>query len=60
MRRADTMTDAEIQQRLDTIGAQFAHASAERRVVLHRVVDELLDARAWLRSAADVSPVSVD
>jgi hypothetical protein len=46
-----TLTDDEIQRRLDTIGAQFQVASPTRRDVLHRVVDELLDARAMLASS---------
>ena len=46
------MTDAEIADRLDTIGAQFYVASDERRKVLHTVVDDLLDEMARRREGA--------
>ncbi|VXC07997.1 hypothetical protein AERO9AM_30626 [Aeromicrobium sp. 9AM] len=53
MQPPGSMTDAEITHRLDTIGAQFHVASAERRAVLHTVVDDLLDEQARRRSLVD-------
>ena len=52
MQPPGAMTDAEITDRLEVIGAQWHVASDERRKVLHTVVDDLLDEQARRREGA--------